>query len=212
MLAAHLKALNDALGLSAMSQLNAARDKLRAARLALSTLRSAALTPDLLPGTGGDEWREMWDATEAFAAVAYPGSAFPFIEDGAKCPFCQQDIHSDVASRLQHFAEFVTSTAQEEVRQAETEYSALRKAATSVQVHRPEIDGVVAEVVVDDATLESRIAQYLATANEMRQRVASLSAAGEEPIIATTFEPQLEATIRAWLPVYVHARNNCRRL
>ena len=112
MVAAHLTALNDDLGLSAMSQFSAARNGLQAARLVLSTLRSAALTADLLPGTGGDEWRSMWDATKAFAVVAYPDSSFPPSGDDAQCPFCQQQIQPDTASRLYHFAEFVTSTAQ----------------------------------------------------------------------------------------------------
>ena len=195
--AAHLTTLNDRLGLSAMSQLGATRNKLRAARLALSTLRSAALTADLLPSTGGDEWRSMWDATEAFAAVSYPNSSFPPSEHGAKCPFCQQQIQPDTASRLQHFATFVTSTAQEEVRQAEAEYAALVKAATSIQVRRPEIDAAITEVVTDDVALEPGISQYLSTAQELRELLATLSDGGQEPVIATTFEPKVESTIRS---------------
>ena len=197
MVVAHLTTLNDRLGLSAMSQLEAARNKLRAARLVLSTLRSATLTADLLPGTGSDEWRSMWDATESFGAVSYPNSSFPPSEHGAKCPFCQQQIQPDTASRLQHLAKFATSTAQEDVRQAEAEYAALGKAATSIQVQRPEVDAAITEVVADDVGLESSIAQYLSTAQEVRERVVTLSDGRQEPVIATTFEPKVESTIRS---------------
>ena len=196
MVAAHLTALNDDLGLSAMSQFSTARDELQAARLVLSTLRSAALTADLLPGTGGDEWRSMWDTTKAFAVVAYPDSSFPPSGDDAQCPFCQQQIQPDTASRLHHFAEFVTSTAQEEVRRAEAKYAALWKAATRVQVQRPEVDAAIAEIVAEDITFEPRIAQYLSTAQEALGRLDSLSDGEQEPIIVTTFEPQIDSAIR----------------
>ena len=197
MVAAHLTTLNDHLGLSAMARLNAARDKLRAALLALSTLRSAALASDLLPGTGSDEWRSMWRATEAFAAVAYPQSSFPPRENGAQCPFCQQELQPDTTSRLQHFAQFATSEAQERVRQAEAECAALLKAATSIQVRRPEVDAAITEAVADDAALEPRVAQYLSIAQDLCEQVATLSDGGQDPIIATALEPQVASTIRA---------------
>jgi hypothetical protein len=195
LVAAHLKKLDGLLGLSGLAQLGNARDKLKAARLALATLQTKALTADLLPGSGGKEWRRMWEATEQFAAVASPGKTFP-IEEGAKCPFCQQEILFDAAERLKHFGEFVTSTAQEDVRQAESAYASLWKVATSVVVQRPEDEAAIAEVVAEDSSLQPWIAQYLATAAEAQERVAALTEDGPEAIIVKTFEPAVESAIQ----------------
>jgi hypothetical protein len=197
LLGAHLEALNNKLGLAAMSRLSEARDKLRSARAALTTLRTTTLTPYLLPGTGSDDWRKMWDATAKFAAIAHPGATFPLIEDHAKCPFCQQELQAEAAKRLQHFAEFVTSTAQQDVRQAETEYSLLWKAATGIQPKRPETDAVIAEVSADDPTLKPRVSQYISTATDVSERLGNLTNTSDEPIVATTFDSQLPLAIRA---------------
>ena len=102
LLAAHLEGLEGKLGLAALSKLGAARTKLQSARATLTTLRNTTLTPDLLPGTGSDEWWKMWDAAQGFATVAISGSSFPSTSNGAKCPFCQQELRPDAGSRLKH--------------------------------------------------------------------------------------------------------------
>lgn len=196
LLAAYLEELENKLGIAALAKLGGARTKLQACRATLTTLRNTALTSDLLPGTGGDEWRRMWDASIKFAAIATPDSEFPGGE-GEKCPFCQQALASDAAARLKHLAEFITSTAQEDVRQAEGEYAALWKVSSGVQIERPDINGVIAELSADDATLEQRISQYVSTASEAREQVAKMSDTSEAPLIATTFESLLPKAIRS---------------
>lgn len=197
LLAGHLEMLHEKLGVAGMSRLGKARDKLRAARATLTRLRTTALTPDLLPGTGGEEWREMWDATKEFAATAHSGSAFPATHDQAKCPFCQQQLQPEAALRLQHFAEFVTSTAQEDVRQAEADYSELWTAMSNLEIKRPEIEAIINEASSEDTSLEPRLSQYIATAIDLRTGLKSISATGDDPIMAMTFEPQLSPAVRA---------------
>ena len=195
LLAAYLEGLEDKLGLAALVKLGAARTKLQTARATLQALRNTALTPDLLSGTGGDAWRKMWDATKGFAAVATPASQFPG-DEGDKCPLCQQALESEAAARLRHLAEFITSTAQEDVRQAEAEYAALWTATSGVQIERPDINAAIAEVSADDAALEPRISRYISTASAAREQVAKMSDTSEAPLIATTFESQLPKAIR----------------
>jgi hypothetical protein len=196
LLAAYLEELEDKLGLAALGKLGAARTKLQARRTTLTTLRNTALTPDLLPGTGGDEWRRMWDATKKFAAVATPDSEFPGGE-GEKCSFCQQALAPEAAARLKHLSEFITSTAQEDLRQAEAEYDVIWNSGSGVQIERPDINGVIAEVSADDAAVEQRISQYISTATAAREQVAKMSDTSEVPLIATTFESQLPKAIGA---------------
>jgi energy-coupling factor transporter ATP-binding protein EcfA2 len=60
----------------------------------------------LLPGTGGAAWRELFEAARKFSEETYPGKPFPHIEEGAQCPLCQQSL-DEGALRLQQFEEFV---------------------------------------------------------------------------------------------------------
>ena len=60
----------------------------------------------LLPGTGGNVWRELFEAARKFSEEAYPGKPFPHIEEGAQCPLCQQSL-DEGALRFQQFEEFV---------------------------------------------------------------------------------------------------------
>jgi len=196
-LATHLETVESALGLEAMSELGKARDKLRASRLVLEALRQTALTPDLLPGTGGQAWRKMWEAAEGFVKANTPTATFPVRQDHARCPFCQQDINSDAESRLKHLFEFVTSTAQGDVRAAEIQYQQLRQSASGVVIERPEIRAIVNELAVDDGALEPKLAQFLKTAAATKSSVDALTEGGEETLQVSTFEPKVNDAVKA---------------
>lgn len=44
----------------------------------------------LLPGTGGDQWKTIWDSAKQFSEQqAYRGKSFSVVDDGAKCLLCQ---------------------------------------------------------------------------------------------------------------------------
>ena len=55
-----------------------------------------------LPGTGGQEWQQLFMAARQFSLVAYPDKAFPVIDPSARCPLCQQGL-ADGGPRLQRF-------------------------------------------------------------------------------------------------------------
>jgi AAA domain-containing protein len=196
MLVTHLETLAAAFGLEAMSKLGKARDNLRASRLAVETLRKTALTPDLLPGTGGQAWRRMWEAAEGFVKASTPTATFPVGQD-ARCPFCQQDIKPDAESRLKHLLEFVTSTVQGDVRAAELQYQQLWQAANAVSIERPEMKAVADEVAADDGILESKLAQFFKTAAGTKANVDALTEGDEEPLQVSTFEPKLNDAVKA---------------
>ena len=43
-------------------------------------------TDKLLPGTGGDAWRELFEAARKFAVVAHPDKEFPNFGAESACP------------------------------------------------------------------------------------------------------------------------------
>ncbi|MBK8017645.1 MAG: hypothetical protein IPK20_13630 [Betaproteobacteria bacterium] len=65
----------------------------------------------LLPGTGEQVWKAMFDAARRFSTEsAYEGHPFPHVKPGAHCVLCQQPIDS-AGDRMKRFADFVQSDA-----------------------------------------------------------------------------------------------------
>jgi recombinational DNA repair ATPase RecF len=65
----------------------------------------------LLPGTGGETWRELFEAARKFSLESHPGHVFPNLGDGSPCPLCQQPLAGG-AKRLFRFEEFIQEEAE----------------------------------------------------------------------------------------------------
>lgn len=83
-----------------------------AAELAANVFKNDAT---LLLGTGGDVWKELFEAARKFSLEAFPDKKFPQLGDGAPCPLCQQPLN-DGAARLIRFEEFVQQEAEKNTR------------------------------------------------------------------------------------------------
>lgn len=66
---------------------------------------------NLLPGTGGEAWRELFDAARKFALESHPGKTFPDLGADAPCPLCQQPL-AEGAARLIRFETFIQQEAE----------------------------------------------------------------------------------------------------
>jgi hypothetical protein len=172
----HLNRLSLILGEKNISAVRQLADDVQMATQTVSLLRKTAITPDLLPGTGDEPWRRMWETTGAFAAVAYPDREFPVTQD-ARCPFCQQTIGPETANRLQHFAEYVSSNAQNELRSAERKYHDVLAEIDRLTIEPNEITLAVNEIAVDDSPLSERIKVFLKGAIQIRQGIQNAAAA-----------------------------------
>lgn len=175
LLARHLGGLRDALGTVAMDGLQTRAATLRAARQALALLRKSALTPDLLRGTGEEAWRRMWEAAEEYSAVAYPQQPFPVVGPKAQCVFCQQEIAEDAEARLHHLAEYVASTAQAQVREAERAHATALAAVRGTEIRRPEMDLVIEEVRGQDSALAEEMDAFLSAAAAIQKAALAAS-------------------------------------
>jgi hypothetical protein len=65
----------------------------------------------LLPGTGGEVWRELFEAARKFSVESHPDHTFPDLGIGSPCPLCQQPLEEGVV-RLQKFEAFVMQEAE----------------------------------------------------------------------------------------------------
>lgn len=66
---------------------------------------------NLLPGTGGEAWRELFDAARKFAVESHPDKAFPELGAEAPCPLCQQPL-AEGAARMLRFEAFIQQEAE----------------------------------------------------------------------------------------------------
>lgn len=108
----------------------------------------------------------MWDAAGEFARGAQPSTAFP-AQDG-RCPFCQQTIGPEAATRLKHFAEYVSSEAQAELRRVQARLGNALSQVRGVAVERRDITLALSEVAADDADLAERTQKLLAEATQVQ--------------------------------------------
>ncbi|MEZ5517410.1 MAG: AAA family ATPase [Gammaproteobacteria bacterium] len=83
-----------------------------AAELAASAFKDDA---SFLPGTGGDAWKELFEAARKYSVEAYPEKMFPKLDNGDPCPLCQQPLNEG-AARLVKFDEFVQQEAEKNMR------------------------------------------------------------------------------------------------
>ncbi|MGA7779090.1 MAG: AAA family ATPase [Paraburkholderia sp.] len=63
--------------------------------------------PGQLTGTGGDEWKALFEAARQFAAISHEGHNFPDLREDALCPLCQNPLGVDGAQRLVRFDAFI---------------------------------------------------------------------------------------------------------
>jgi len=171
----HLEDLQAVLGDSAMQQLRSAADKVQITQEALALTRKAALTREMLPGTGEEAWKSMWEAASEFSVVAYPGAVFPVVTKDARCPLCQQTLEPEAVARLKHFAEYITSEAQNQLRGAELEYRAMSSKVDAIAVERTDIKMALSELTDDDAESAERVKELLEEAGRLQRAVRNAS-------------------------------------
>ncbi len=83
-----------------------------AAELAAQAFKEDA---SVLPGTGGEAWKALFEAGRAFSAEAHPGKEFPHLGPEAQCPLCQEPLNTG-AERLIRFEKFIQDEAEKNFR------------------------------------------------------------------------------------------------
>lgn len=74
--------------------------------------RDNGISADLLPGTGNDVWKVMFEAAEKFSTqYAYPTHDHTNVEVGAKCALCQTPLDEHASERMRRFTEYVADAA-----------------------------------------------------------------------------------------------------
>lgn len=100
------------IGPEAIAKLKALADAFRTAQAAAAlAAKDFKEGENLLPGTGGEAWRELFDAARKFALEAHPDKQFPALGTDAACPLCQQPLAAG-AERLMRFEASIQAEAE----------------------------------------------------------------------------------------------------
>ena len=205
----HLRGLETALADTEVAAVFDARKEGRRKSEDAKRLREATFPQGVLPGTGGEQWKAMWEASRLYSAQqAYQGKAFPVTEDGAKCVLCQQDLDHAAAHRLRQFEEFVTSKTEQELRQLREEFGRRRNAFVSLKTTtdaieetlrelRLELESTAEAVSAAIAQKEKRRAEIVAALAEDRDLGADCPALVSALDQARTVAAEIEARIKS---------------
>ena len=116
-LAAELQDAWDRLDDEALAEIAELRARLARASAAVDQLAAEAFADQPQPETGGEAWREMWEAARRFVEAG--GGSFPDEAEDATCPLCQQGLGGEAHERLHQFEAFIAGDLREQVRQVD---------------------------------------------------------------------------------------------
>lgn len=98
-------------------------------------------TPGLLPGTGGEAWKVLFEAARTFAAESHAGRDFPHLGPEATCPLCQNALGVEAAGRLIAFDSFVQQEAEQTAKTARatavSAYQVINQATSDLAIDEP---------------------------------------------------------------------------
>jgi ABC-type dipeptide/oligopeptide/nickel transport system ATPase subunit len=101
----------------ALAEIADLRTRLSLASAAVDQLVAETFAGQPQPGTGGEAWREMWEAARRFVEAGE--GTFPDEDPDATCPLCQQDLEQSARDRIERFEAFVSGELREQVQQVE---------------------------------------------------------------------------------------------
>lgn len=181
-LARHLKEVEAAISEQNVAAVFDARADGRRKNEEARRLRDATFPAGMLAGTGSEQWTALWEAARTFSQEqAYPGQAFPVVDNSAHCVLCQQDLNHAVGHRLRQFAAFVASTTERELRQIRETFARLRKSFSDFKISTEAIDETLKEIRIEHEAVADVIDAALAM-NENRRKAIILALTDDNDI------------------------------
>ena len=86
-----------------------------AADLAASDFKAV---PGQLAGTGGEEWKALFEAARTFAKTSHPEFVVEKLSSDALCPLCQNPLGVEGSVRLARFNAFIQQTSEAQAKKA----------------------------------------------------------------------------------------------
>lgn len=106
---AALSLIDDAKLTNLRELITKAKDAKAAAELAASDFKA---TPGQLEGTGGEEWKTLFEAARTFSKLSHHQHELGKLPADALCPLCQNTLGDDGVGRLSRFDTFIQQAAE----------------------------------------------------------------------------------------------------
>ena len=175
----HLKHVENSLSVDAVEAVFSLRTEVHLKADEAKRLRETAFPEGMLDGTGSELWQALWESARQFSQEsAYPGEAFPVVED-AHCVLCQQELGQAAAEQLKQFETFVTSTMEREFQRIKEKYDRLCKTFTDIKTMTEAVEETLKEIRIGHAPVADAIATSLAT-NESRRAAVLVALADDQ--------------------------------
>ena len=131
---------------------------------------------NLLPGTGGEAWRELFDAARKFALESHPDKAFPELGADAPCPLCQQPL-VEGAARLLRFESFIQQEAEKASQARRTALAAEYKpfAAHVLNLNLDDVTYGEIEALDQQLAVDARAFEQVLTTRQVAIKAAVVS-------------------------------------
>lgn len=176
-----------------IAALQALVDKSNLAKAAANlAAKEFGATPGQLPGTGGEEWKVLFEAARVFSALSHAGHQFPGLPADAACPLCQNVLGEDGAERLKRFDGFIKAAAERAAQEARDAV-----AGPFLAIRQASVDLMFRDALVEEVTeISAPVAEACTTLQEAlksRQNGIVHAVAGKlawEGLPKLTLDPQ----------------------
>ncbi|MCU4120993.1 AAA family ATPase [Variovorax sp. N23] len=160
-------------------------------------------TPGQLAGTGGEEWKVLFEAARAFAKLSHADHEFPALSPEATCPLCQSVLGEEGVARLVRFDAFIEAAAEKAAKDARSAAAVPFRVIQQASVDLMFRDALVEEVTEVGPEV-SAACTILQAALEARQAAVVQAAAGngawdEIPKLSEDPQPGLTGIIDSLL-------------
>ncbi|WP_321854653.1 AAA family ATPase [Paraburkholderia tropica] len=165
-----------------------------AKRVAETAARAFQSEPGQLPGTGGEEWKALFEAARDFAAISHAGQEIFALPEDAQCPLCQNALGAEGVSRLGRFDAFIKDKVEQAAKDARNlakeAYNAIKAAKLDFSIDaalKEELNALDAQLL--------QLCEQAEASLKCRQSEALLASGGNLPWENVSV-PQDDATVR----------------
>ena len=146
-----------------------------AADLAASDFKTV---PGQLAGTGGEEWKALFEAARTFAKTSHPEYALAKLPGDASCPLCQNPLGGEGSARLARFDAFIQQASEAQAKNARADAEVAYKAVQTANLNLLIGAALAAEMKEIDAPLAEKCSALQAGLTA-RQKQALEASAGK---------------------------------
>jgi energy-coupling factor transporter ATP-binding protein EcfA2 len=131
-----------------------------------------------LPGTGGEEWKALFESARAFASISHPDHQMGQLSDKTSCPLCQNVLGSEGSARMSRFEAFIQQDSEAQAKKARAEAEAAYRALQAADLNLLIGAALAEELKEIDAALAEQCSA-LQTCLTTRQRQSIEASAGK---------------------------------